>query len=291
MTNPGIDGFQWPFLSPGRLWSLWDMKDWDGPGLSAAQTYLISVCQLLVRARTDQASVPMDGPTVAEFRLNVEQVRKIAAAHDLDVLKHAADELAETLTALRAPDTYAINIDFNLMHQILPRLDHVVRSINHSLRGRRMFALTVEGQRLYENASPLFGQEVHDKFPTSRDEIAEAGKCLALRRNKAMVFHLMLAMEAGVRAISDSKGIALLKPTGEFYDWGTQLSRLKSLFIDKLTDLDEQQKWTSVHSLLWTVKEAWRNPTMHPAAKYTDEEAEEVFSATRAFLRGLAPLV
>ncbi len=292
MTLPTEASAQAPRQSfqPGRLWSLWDMKDWDGPGLSAAQTYLISLCQLMIRARTDNASVPMSGPTVAEFRLNVEMVSRIARAHNLDVLMHACDDLAETLTALRAPDTFEINIDYGLMHQILPRLDHVIRSINHSLRGRVMFALSVEGQRLYEGKEPLFGADVYDKFPKSRDDIAEAGKCLAMRRNKATVFHLMLAMEEALRALALRIGADVYDVAkDQFMPWGQIVGNVKA----KLPSLpkDQQEDWLEVHNLLWGVGKAWRNGTMHPAESYTDEQAETVFGGVKGFMQHLAPLI
>jgi hypothetical protein len=39
---------------------------------------------------------------------------------------------------------------------------------------------------------------------------------------------------------------------------------------------------------LISVKQAWRNPSMHIDRRYTPEEAQEVFKAVRTFMRKLA---
>ena len=39
------------------------------------------------------------------------------------------------------------------------------------------------------------------------------------------------------------------------------------------------------------MKLAWRNEVMHPKQTYTEEEALEVFAASKAFMRELASVV
>jgi hypothetical protein len=55
----------------------------------------------------------------------------------------------------------------------------------------------------------LFGTEVEDKLPNVIEDIAEAGKCLGLRRPTAAVFHLMRIMEVGVQKFGDKLGVML----------------------------------------------------------------------------------
>jgi hypothetical protein len=131
-------------------------------------------------------------------------------------------------------------------------------------------------------------------------DIEEAAKCYALRRNTACVYHFMKVMEGLVRKLAVAAGtvvgqsVAVLKPNGEFKDWGGILSALKSDAIDLMDKRNmaaEHQQWSGIHMLLYSVKEAWRNPTMHPASKYTDEETEEVFSTVRILIRRLASVI
>jgi ABC-type Fe3+-hydroxamate transport system substrate-binding protein len=56
-----------------------------------------------------------------------------------------------------------------------------------------------------------------------------------------------------------------------------------------LPDCKEQQEYYSqAASYFRTVKDAWRNHTMHARAKYTEEEAEQIFNAIKGFMQKLA---
>jgi hypothetical protein len=48
------------------------------------------------------------------------------------------------------------------------------------------------------------------------------------------------------------------------------------------------ETFESLYASLDAVKNPWRNSTMHPANKYTDDEAEHIFLAVRAFMTKLA---
>ncbi|MDP3491474.1 MAG: hypothetical protein Q8R82_00045 [Hyphomonadaceae bacterium] len=142
---------------------------------------------------------------------------------------------------------------------------------------------------LLETSEPLFGDEVLIWFPSAASDIAEAGKCLALKRNKAAVFHLMLAMECALREMATHIKADLLNKHGQLEKWSVLVSRIK----EKIPALPakEQDDWTSAHNLLWGVGKVWRNGTMHPAEAYSDEEAEKIFAAVKTFMQHLAPLV
>lgn len=45
---------------------------------------------------------------------------------------------------------------------------------------------------------------------------------------------------------------------------------------------------SAIYASLDAVKNPWRNDTMHPAAKYTDDEAEHIFVAVKGFMMKLA---
>ena len=52
-----------------------------------------------------------------------------------------------------------------------------------------------------------------------------------------------------------------------------------------------RSQWNAAHSMLYHVKEAWRNTTMHPGQKYTDDEAREILEAVKTFIKQLSPLL
>jgi len=139
----------------------------------------------------------------------------------------------------------------------------------------------------------LFGQDVSNNFPSTILDIEEAGKCLALSRSTACVFHLMRVVEVGVKAFAQALGVLGAVRTAQ-PSWGEVL---------RLTNAEIQAKnksgdpsWTpekrgffeNVQADLMTVKNAWRNTTMHVENTYDDERAEDVFNAVKGFMRHLA---
>jgi HEPN domain-containing protein len=130
-----------------------------------------------------------------------------------------------------------------------------------------------------------FGQAVDKAFPKASEDIAEASLCLLLGRFTASVFHLMRAMEGAVQALSQELEIANVER-----EWGKLLSDIGTK-IEAMPKGDRRNAWSENHSLLYHVKQAWRNDTMHPKQTYTKEEAGRVFSAVQSFMRNLALLM
>jgi len=130
-----------------------------------------------------------------------------------------------------------------------------------------------------------FGNEVTVAFQNASEDIEEAGKCLALGRYTASVFHLMRAMECAVQALCVKLSIA--NPDRV---WGKLLSDMNKT-IESMPKGDSRDRWSQSSALLYNVKQAWRNDVMHPKETYTEEQAIEVFQAVRSFMRHLSPLI
>jgi HEPN domain-containing protein len=148
--------------------------------------------------------------------------------------------------------------------------------------------------KYYDSASP-FGEEVTKKFPKATEDIDEAGKCYAVGRYTACVFHLMRVMEIGVQSLGKKLGIS--KPTER--EWQPILNDVNGA-IRKLsnppTPITAKQKkvrnnYAQAAVYLENVKNAWRNDVMHPKATYTDEEAEEVFRTVKVYMQYLAKIL
>jgi hypothetical protein len=149
------------------------------------------------------------------------------------------------------------------------------------------FSVPAKNIELYTQKEPLFGQSVFDAFPSLIDEIAEAGKCLALDRNTACVFHLMRVMEGGLKLLSKKLEIPYApsweshikqitaKVAAQHKTKGIKWKKDEAFFKDVLGDLT-------------SVKMAWRNPTMHIVKSYDSKQAENVLNAVGSFMRHLA---
>ena len=123
-------------------------------------------------------------------------------------------------------------------------------------------------------------------------ELDEAAKCLALGRATACVFHLMRLMEIAVRAVARCLNIPdPIQPADR--SWGAVLKKVRGGIDAKWSTVaarlaGDGETFDSLYASLDAVKNPWRNSTMHPANKYTLEEAEHVFAAVRGFMMKLA---
>jgi hypothetical protein len=161
--------------------------------------------------------------------------------------------------------------------------------IEDELDGRSIYYIATNTE-LLEAETPLFGSDVDDAFPSARYDIEEASKCLALRRSTACVMHLMRTLEIGLESLADNLGKNLSKQ-----NWNTILNELETE-IRARTRTTHGQSWVDTDEPFYTeaathfrlVKNAWRNHAQHARAKYTGEEAEDIYHSVRAFMRHLS---
>jgi hypothetical protein len=137
----------------------------------------------------------------------------------------------------------------------------------------------------------LFGADVESKFPRTVVDIEEAGKCFAVGRHTATVFHLMRVMEVGLQGFATQVGVQRTQDT----NWQPIIDQAtKAVLSLPATTPKEKQRKAKYHAVLAhlsNVKTAWRNEVMHPKATYTEEQAEEIFNNVRGFMRELAALM
>ena len=134
----------------------------------------------------------------------------------------------------------------------------------------------------------LFGNAVCDQFPSVTDDISEAGKCLALDRGTACVFHLTRVVEVGLDALAKRLRIPPQK------NWGAYLNRITECLDAKKKPLP---KWVKRNELFFRdsamiiagIKDKWRNPCVHHISKhYSPNQAEEIFNEVKKLMFHLA---
>lgn len=215
-----------------------------------------------------------------DFSLLGLEVSAISAAHLLEILAKAKLN-SEAMFVLRNHDMSAA--------QRFCR--DVVTRATDELKSKLIFFIRPDRKKFYEQNILLFGDEVRDKFPSAAFEIDEAGKCFALDRHTAAVFHLMRVMEISIRAVARCLSIPdPIKPSER--NWGKILAgvgaRSKPVSTTAWAVAADKEFFESVYASLDAVRVAWRNPTMHVENKYTDEEAEHIFAVVRGFMMKLA---
>jgi HEPN domain-containing protein len=163
--------------------------------------------------------------------------------------------------------------------------------LRDELENRRFLYIPDRNVERYESNS-LFGDKVAKKFAKSTADIQEAGKCFAAGRYTACVFHLMRVMERGVQRLG--KKLKVTIPVEE-KDWGKISTHINGA-LNRLPNSTVQEKrvhtrYTKAAVYLDNVREAWRNPTMHPKETYTEEEADDCFRFVKQYMEYLAKIL
>jgi hypothetical protein len=159
--------------------------------------------------------------------------------------------------------------------------------------GSRLFLqIPMDKVKHYESLA-LFGAEVEANFAAASLDIEEAGKCYACNRSTACVMHLARVIEIGLKAVRAGLKLPPL-PAGKQTNWGDILRQIwdeigiRNKASDPTWMGQEKPFYENVHADLSSVKNAWRNPSMHADRSYDPERAEDIFNMTKSFMRHLA---
>lgn len=156
------------------------------------------------------------------------------------------------------------------------------RFVDH-LEYVKLYAIQPQEVSFMEPAKTLLavdGKPIEDiagTFPTASFEIEEAAKCFAFGRYTASVFHCMRTMEIGLKVLARKLGIPNpVTPTDR--NWGNMLKAIKDKIDEKWpknTRLHgtEGERMEALYNTLDSVKNPWRNATMHVEVTYAPHEA------------------
>jgi hypothetical protein len=178
------------------------------------------------------------------------------------------------------------------LQEVARLLIEVQARLIDELASKLFLFIPAEKVRYYEQetAVALFGEDVANAFPSAEYDIVEVGKCYALNRSTACVFHLMRVLEIGLGVFAKQFSIPSDQP-----NWQNLIERIEKAVRDMATDPNRHTDWreqqeffSQAASQFMTLKNAWRNYTAHARGKYTDEEAETIMINVRAFMQRLA---
>jgi hypothetical protein len=243
---------------------------------------------------------------VSLFDIETSLFRPILDAHDAkesmeEVLKEeAVDSLASVLIyAKRLAEELEMEAVLPLLDRMAPKMKapYLVTDAYHDIcdlrsrisdliKNRNFLYIPPSLERYYANP-PLFGAEVENRFAAAIDDIEDAGKCLALGQGTACVMHLMRVMEVGLTAL----GLTLNIPYAP--SWESYLNQIQTNIAAKHKTKGvkwrrDEKFYRDVSGDLISIKQAWRNPSMHIERRFSREESEEIFKAVRTLMQHLA---
>lgn len=239
--------------------------------------------------------IRVDVKKLTEMRMVLERLRDLMATtgdpQEREAFAKWIDQMVEIIQPLGMPLTVKslakvkeIVLNGEQWHDQLRRpMEDFHSRFRDELEGRVFFALTPGAQTYWDPATPLFAQDVHDAFPSSRFEVSEAGKCFALGRYTACVMHLMRALETPLTLQAKDLGF-----TPKRDSWGPILQEIEDA-IGGLTTADPKKEFHSAAATQFTfIKNAWRDAAMHQRGKYEEDDAAPIMAATKGLMRHLA---
>jgi hypothetical protein len=141
----------------------------------------------------------------------------------------------------------------------------------------------------------LFGEKVHQAFPSAREDLMAAGDCLAAECGTAAVFHLMRVAEIGLRALAQDRRVAIPKNKPlELATWEDIIRELEGAEKEIHTypkTLAREAQYEFYHGALMqfrAFKNVFRNQVAHTRKAYDRLRAESVFNQVKDFMKILA---
>jgi hypothetical protein len=273
-----------------RLVTWWDMLEFSGIRFFWAGYVLnqvISECYV--------ASLMVD-PNAPIYNL-AQSIDERAKAKALDRFKSVRgefDQLGLRISVATVDDAlHALENEKRSFAWLLDEAKRISKLAEREIKGTAFFyvpAARVVFLPTYEEPH-VFGEKVSNAFPSAIPDIYEAGTCLALGRGSACVFHLMRALEIGLRTLGAVFGVSL-----DHTNWGPAIEEIEA----RVGNMHREPKWrafpdckqlqesySQIASHFGVLKNAWRNYTMHARGSYTEEQAELIFRNTKAFMAGL----
>lgn len=201
----------------------------------------------------------------------IDEYYKLCSKHGLRVARHFMRDVSMYFNATST-------VDGKQVKECISRAQEATYS---ELEAELFLHIPREKITLFE-AKDLFGAGVAAKFPSAMSDVAEAGRCLALDRNPASVFHVMRVAEAGLRVIAKRLQVGYARRS-----WGDILRDID----DKLNARPPQDPLKTqvgeAYRYLKDIKGLWRDTTMHVGEDFSPERAEYIFASVRAFMQGL----
>jgi hypothetical protein len=261
-----------------RLFTLWEMmKQFDG-------LRLLNLFAVLKHIETMAANLPV-GPVDSDGAVN-NAVACFAEAETackelgLPVAGQKAKTAQDRISS-KSLNSYGVGAECNSLTEI----------IRYELSEYTFMDIEPTKVPFYSNDVLNEWGLVIEKFPSTAFDIEEATKCFALNRYTACVFHLGRIAEIATVTIAKSveyeswkEGFsdALKYIDDNLKVLRTDRQRAKPAFKGRKQFLSE----LSIH--MHTVIDAWRNQVSHMDSKYTEEEAQRIYSTTRYLMQHLS---
>jgi HEPN domain-containing protein len=232
------------------------------------------------------------GPAVASFTFHETELATIpdtfsnfgAAGQEFEIpgILAAAEEAHELFKEITAKPS----ADQSDLFRFQSALEGLRATFINVMKDTLLLSIGPDGVRYYNGDRLGFGAEVEEKFPSSTPDAKEASRCRALERWTASVMHCMRALEPALLALAEH---VLGKPPKK-ENWHDVLKEIEDkIEAEKKVGRHAKLQFESAAANYFRhIKDAWRNHTMHAKMWFGEEDAIDVYDATRSLMRHLS---
>lgn len=157
---------------------------------------------------------------------------------------------------------------------------------NEEVEAVNAYKLTEAEESLFADPTKDW-QNVLPQFASTLVDVEEAGRCFALGRFTASVFHSMRILEIGLAALGKEFGVATDKT-----NWGTIIQNIQNEIEVKSkaqgAGWADQQFYSEATLDFRFFKDAWRNHVMHVHLPVDEGKAKVISDRVRHFMHHLA---
>lgn len=268
---------------PGRLFSLGDiMQRFRASSFSAAIGALVRAASFI------------EGFNVSGMPEDIEADRQIV----LKELTESGPEFEE-LPLSRVVKLQLERTKGRVEHANSEELIVLLRELHNNLLAELTSAwflmIKADRREFYEMRAAPFGDNVASAFGDANRDIAAASRCYALDEWTACVFHLMRALEHGLRIMAKKVGLSAEAMAHE--NWKNIIDQVEKKIreIEGEPKSPEKIERTRVFSAAAVqfryFKDAWRNHVSHSHASYDEREADTIYTHVKAFMGQMADAV
>jgi hypothetical protein len=116
-------------------------------------------------------------------------------------------------------------------------------------------------------------------------DLNAGSKCIAFGRNTAAAFHLMRVIELSLRKFAELLSVQLEAQAS----WGPIIDKIDHAL--RQYKGDDKDRLTQVLTQFISIKNAWRNPTMHVGPMYDDGQVLAIYMLVRLLIDVLVPIL
>lgn len=265
---------QQPIAHHHGLVSVWDMYEFNAHRFLTAFDTLRRV-RSIIDGHKETASTPIPENRRSQITPTLQLLRDTFQGFGANVSIGFVDDLIKRLEDKETTHSKLAD-GFGMIDKVWKK----------ELLSIKMFALNPSLVSYFEKPNDKFSPDVIDVFPEASSDVEEAGRCFALGRHTACVFHLMRVVEVPLRRIAK-----LILPDDQKPNWDPVLKKIEAelkLPPKERTLQGSQQFYGELVAQMHAVKVAWRNKVMHVDTVMTEERAKTIYDASIGLMNYVA---